>query len=91
MKSGDPVPGANAHDGDVQMAALGHRLQRREDFFVSQVARSAEEDKCVGVRASHSCRPFKQPFCRQSSPGGRRTENASPIAACPHNPPHRAN
>ena len=37
----------------LQVAAADHRLQRREDLLVRQVARGAEEDQGVGVGVAH--------------------------------------
>ena len=35
------------------MPALDHRLQRREDLLVGEIAGGAEEDECVGMRFAH--------------------------------------
>jgi hypothetical protein len=37
-------------DRDVEVAVLQHRLQRREDLLVGEVAGGAEEDERIGVR-----------------------------------------
>ena len=56
-----PARLGDADDRHVQVAALHHRLQRREDFLVSQVARGAEKDECIGMRIVHEC-PFRPPI-----------------------------
>ena len=45
------VPAALGHADDrhIEVAALDHRLQRREDLLVRQIAGGAEEDQGVGV------------------------------------------
>jgi hypothetical protein len=35
------------------MTALDHRLQRRKDLLVSQVAGGAKENQSIGVRLAH--------------------------------------
>ena len=45
-----PAGLCHADDGHVQMAALHHRLQRREDLLVREVAGRAEEHQRIGVR-----------------------------------------
>ncbi len=48
----DPPAGLGHPDHrNVEMAPLHHRLQRREDLLVSEVAGGAEEDQGVGVLA----------------------------------------
>ena len=49
-----PAGLGHADDGHVKVAALDHRLQRREDLLVSQIAGRAEEDQGIGVRSSSS-------------------------------------
>jgi len=44
--------------GMSRRAALDHRLQRRKDLLVRQVARSAEEDEGVGVPLVHGAFPL---------------------------------
>src|SRR5882724_469378 len=43
----------DADDGYIQMAALHHRLQGRENFLVGQVARGPEENEGVRVGIRH--------------------------------------
>src|SRR5262245_48264975 len=46
------VPARLSHPkyGHLKMSAFQHRLKRREDFFVSQVAGSSEKNQRVCVR-----------------------------------------
>ena len=48
-----PAGLGHADDRHVEVAALHHRLQRREDLLVGEVAGRAEEDQRVGVRFAH--------------------------------------
>ena len=43
----------HADDWHIKVATFQHRLQRREDLLVGQIARRAEEDQGVGAL----CRP----------------------------------
>jgi len=36
-----------ADDGNIERAALHHRVQRREYFLIREIARSAEEHQCI--------------------------------------------
>ncbi len=47
-----PAGLGHADDGHGQMPALHHRLERREDLLVSQIARGAEEHEGVGARVA---------------------------------------
>jgi hypothetical protein len=40
----------DADDGEVELAAPGHGLKRREDLFVRKIAGRAKEDERVRVR-----------------------------------------
>ena len=82
-----PTGLGHADDRHVEVAAFHHRLQRREDFLVGQIARGAEEDQGVGMGV-RSCPVLAH--CRRIFPGVRRTRSAWPTAACPGNPPRRA-
>ena len=53
-----PAGLGDADDRHVEVAALHHRLQRREDLLVGEVAGGAEEDERVGVRVAHRARPL---------------------------------
>ena len=53
-----PAGLGHADDRHVQVAALHHRLQRREDLLVRQIAGGAEEDQGVGVGFAHGVSPF---------------------------------
>ena len=48
-----PAGLGHADDRHVEVAALDHRLQRRKDLLVSQIARRAEENQRVGMGFSH--------------------------------------
>src|ERR1700761_6220675 len=40
----------HADHGNVEVSPLRHRVQRREDLLVRQVARRAEEDQGIGMQ-----------------------------------------
>ena len=80
-----PARLGDADHRHVEMAAPDHRLQRREDLLVGQVAGGAEEDQRVRARGGHRCSAARRP-----SRGGRRTESASPRAPCSRSRPRRA-
>src|SRR5882762_6536963 len=48
-----PARFGDTDDRHVEVTALQHRLERRKDFFVSQVARGAEENKGIGMHCVH--------------------------------------
>ena len=48
-----PAGLGDANDRHVEVAALGHRLQRGEDLLVRQIARGPEEHERVGVCVGH--------------------------------------
>ena len=48
-----PTGLGHADDRHVEVAALHHRLQRREDLLVGQIAGGAEEDQGVGMGIVH--------------------------------------
>jgi hypothetical protein len=48
-----PARLGDADDRHVEVAALGHRLQRGEDFLVRQIARRPEKHQRVGVCVAH--------------------------------------
>ena len=50
-----PAGLGHADDRHVEVAALGHRLQRREDLLVGQIAGRAEEHERVGMCVAHRC------------------------------------
>ena len=80
----------HADDRHVQVTALQHRRERREDLLVREIARRAEEDECVGMGFAHGDLASRPVICRPVSPDARRTRSASPRAACPGSPPRRA-
>src|SRR5262249_17781138 len=45
----------NSNDRYVEMSSLHHRLQRRKNLLVSQVARCTEEYERIRVGISHTC------------------------------------
>ena len=53
-----PACPGHADHRHTQVTAADHRLQRRENLLVRQVARSAEENQGVGVRFAHGASPF---------------------------------
>ena len=55
-----PAGLGHADHRHIQMAAADHRLQRREDLLVRQVARGAEEDQGVGVKFAHGSFSFSK-------------------------------
>ena len=82
-----PAGLGHADDRHVEVAALHHRLQRREDLLVGQIAGGAEEDQGIGMGVAHGCllhcsgRFFQVPA---------ELDSAWPRAACPGSPPRRA-
>ena len=54
------VPTSFGHTDNrhVEVAAFDHRLQRRENFLVGQIARGAEENQGVGMRIAHHKSPL---------------------------------
>ena len=48
-----PAGLGHADDRHIEVAALGHRLQRREDLLVRQIAGRSEEHERVGVCVAH--------------------------------------
>ena len=54
------VPAGFGHPDDrhVQVPPFDHRLQSREDLFVSQIAGGAEKDQRIRMRESHRCSLF---------------------------------
>ena len=48
-----PARLGHADDRHVEVAAFHHRLQRREDLLVRQVAGGAEKHQRVGMGSSH--------------------------------------
>jgi hypothetical protein len=52
-----PARLGDADDRNVEMGALQHRLQRREDLLVGQVPGGSEEDQGVGARGVHRYLP----------------------------------
>jgi hypothetical protein len=48
-----PTGLGHAHDRQVEVATLHHRLQRRKDLLEGKIARGTEEDQGVGVGFVH--------------------------------------
>src|SRR5215471_19654830 len=71
----------DADDRHIEVAAFHHRLERRKDLFIGQIACSPEKYKRIRIERVHL--PL---LTSQVSRGGRRTGIAWPIAACPDNP-----
>ena len=74
----------DADDGDVQAPAFQHRLERREDLLVGEVARGPEEDERVRPCGNH-----RVVLTSPASRDARRTGSASPRGACSGSPPRR--
>ncbi len=70
-----PASLGHADHRHVEVAALHHRLQRREDLLVCQIAGGAEEDQGVGMGIAHCESPF-----------GERYLAAAVFSRCPPNP-----
>ncbi len=93
-----PAGLGHADDGHGKVAVLDHRLQRREDLLVGEVAGRAEEHQCVGMGSAHrllletppAVRPCRRLTYRRAFRGVRRTGSASPRAACPRSRPRPA-
>ena len=49
-----PTRLGHADDRHVEVAALGHRLQRRKDLLEGQIAGRAEKDERVGLSVAHA-------------------------------------
>src|SRR5215471_2901656 len=79
----------NPDDRRVEMAALHHRLQRREDLLVGEISGGAKKDQRVRVGITHvavSLRARARPAFRYA----RRIRSASRRAICRQTPPRRA-
>ena len=48
-----PAALGDADDGDIERAALDHRLQRRKYLLVGEIARGAEEDQRIALIVTH--------------------------------------
>src|SRR5215467_11665020 len=77
----------NSDDRRVEMATLHHRLQRREDLFVSEISRGAEKNQRVGVRVTHRSASLRPRANRPASRYARRTRSAWRRAICRQTPP----
>ena len=66
MKSGDPVPGANAHDGDVPEDADRDRAAGQQVRDIQEIIAQLER---VTKRLAHPLRTLPQP--RRPKPPGR--------------------
>src|SRR5215471_20951995 len=61
-----PTSLGHADDRHVEVAAFRHRLQRREDFLVGQIARGAKKDQGVRLGCVHgepSCAKMYECMC----------------------------
>ena len=86
-----PTGFGHADDRHVEVAALHHRLQRREDLLVGQIAGGAEKDQGVGMGIRSLGNLLYAAFVLPSGFSSvRRIRSASPRAVCPDNPPRRA-
>src|ERR1700722_11259072 len=86
-----PALFCNADHRHIEIAAFHHRMQRREDLLVGEVAGRTEENEGVRMEIIHGISFLKRRVYPRPFPGGRRTGSASPRAACQQSPPHRAN
>ena len=84
-----PAGLGDADHRHVEVAALDHRLQRREDLLVREVAGRAEEDQRVGVGVAHGVL-FSACLAGGLFEVAAELDSASPTAACPGNRPRRA-
>ncbi len=48
-----PASLGHADDRHVQVSPFHHRLQRREDLLVCQIASGTKEDECIGMGRVH--------------------------------------
>src|ERR1022692_2358251 len=53
-----PLREGDADDRDLKGAALHHRIKRREDHLVGEIARHPEEYQCVRTGSSHQSSPI---------------------------------
>ena len=81
-----PIGLGHANNRHVKPPKFNHRLQRREDFLVREIARGAEKYQSIGMGKSHGLLLISRIF-----PDGRRIRNAWPRAVCPGNLPRHAN
>ena len=77
----------HADNGDIEVAPLGHGVERGKDLLVGQVAGGPEEDEGVGLRcrgAVHAAPPAEQPAAghttAEGGPDGWRHRPAKPAA-----------
>ena len=53
-----PLRGGDADDRDLQGASFRHRIERREDHLVGEIARHTEEHQRVRTRGGHEAPPL---------------------------------
>ena len=82
-----PTGPGHTDDRHIEVPTLQHRLQRRENLLVGEVAGGAEEDKRIGTRFAHRDVAFSTVICRRVFRDGRQTRSALPKAACSGSPP----
>src|SRR6202034_2828319 len=52
----------HADDGDIERAALDHRMQRRKYLLVGEITRGTEEDQCIALIVTHRNVLLSPPF-----------------------------
>ena len=77
-----PVPRGlgNPDHRHIEMPALHHRLQRREDLLVREIACGAEKHQRVGMSFAHRTLALAAATRRPVFRDGRRIRSASPTA-----------
>ena len=81
-----PIGPGHANNRHVKPPKFNHRLQRREDFLVREIARRAEKYQSIRMGKSHGLLLISRIF-----PDGRRIRTAWPRAVCLGNLPRHAN
>src|SRR5215470_4172975 len=81
------IPTCFSHPNNrhIEMAPFDHRLERRKDFLVGEIARGTEEHQCIRKGRGHALL-----LIWRISPDDRRNQNASPKAACRSSLRHHA-
>src|SRR5581483_6018881 len=71
-----PAGFGHANDRHVEMAALDHRLQRRKNFLVGEIAGGAEKNQRIRMGSFHSLFPYRPDFSR-CPPNSKRIAESS--------------
>ena len=75
---------------NIELPALGHRLERGKDLLVREIARGSEKHERVGVCVAHIDPEVTRSLRARPSRDVRRTGSASPTATCSGSPLLRA-